>query len=175
MYNELLARAVQALKAGDLPQLDRPLDHGLEVDLGEPALLPESYVPDVHMRLVLYKRIAGAGDESELTALHTELIDRFGLLPAAAKNLFTTTQLKLFANGLGINKIEAHQDGGRILFAGNPKINIDRLLQLLQRQPSVFKMSGSEKLLFTAQLATIESRTEYIRNIINTIAFKEAA
>lgn len=175
MYNELLARAVQALKAGDLPQLDRPLDHGLEVDLGEPALLPESYVPDVHMRLVLYKRIASAGDESELTALHTELIDRFGLLPAAAKNLFTTTQLKLFASGLGINKIEAHQDGGRILFAGNPKINIDRLLQLLQRQPSVFKMSGSEKLLFTAQLATIENRTEYIRNIINTIAFKEAA
>ena len=175
MYNELLARAVQALKAGDLPQLDRPLDHGLEVDLGEAALLPADFVPDVHMRLVLYKRIASAGDECELTELHTELIDRFGLLPVAAKNLFITTRLKLFANGLGINKIEAHQDGGRILFASNPKINIDPLLQLLQRQPSVFKMSGSEKLLFTAQLATIENRSEYIRNIINTIAFKEAA
>ncbi len=175
MYNELLARAVHALKSGDLPQLDRPLDHGLEVDLGEPALLPEDYVPDVHMRLVLYKRIASAADEDELKELQTELIDRFGLLPNSAKNLILTTELKLFAGSLGINKIEAHEDGGRIIFDKNPKIDIDQLLLLLQRQSSVFKMSGSEKLLFTVNLTTIENRIEYIRNIINTIAFKEAA
>ena len=175
MYNELLSRAVRALKSGDLPQLDRPLDHGLEVDLGEPALLPEDYVPDVHMRLVLYKRIASAADETELKDLQTELIDRFGLLPNSAKNLFLTTELKLFAGSLGINKIEAHEDGGRILFDKDPKIDIDQLLLLLQRQSSVFKMSGSEKLLFTVNLTTIENRIEYIRNIINTIAFKEAA
>jgi transcription-repair coupling factor (superfamily II helicase) len=175
MYNELLSRAVHALKSGDLPQLDRPLDHGSEVDLGEPALLPEDYVPDVHMRLVLYKRIASAADEAELKDLQTELIDRFGLLPNSAKNLFITTELKLFAGSLGINKIEAHEDGGRILFDKNPKIDIDQLLLLLQRQSSVFKMSGSEKLLFTVNLTTIENRVEYIRNIINTIAFKEAA
>ncbi len=175
MYNELLSRAVQALRAGDLPQLDRPLDHGLEVDLGEPALLPETYVPDVHMRLVLYKRIASAANEDELQDLQTELIDRFGLLPIAAKNLITTTELKLFAGSLGINKIEAHEDGGRILFDKNVKIDIDELLLLLQRQSSVFKMTGSEKLNFTVHLPTIDNRTEYIRNIINTIAIKEAA
>ncbi|MFK7794273.1 MAG: transcription-repair coupling factor [Gammaproteobacteria bacterium] len=175
MYNELLSRAVRALKSGDLPQLDRPLDHGLEVDLGEPALLPEDYVPDVHMRLVLYKRIASAPDETELRELQTEFIDRFGLLPDQAKNLFLTTELKLFAGSLGINKIEAHEDGGRILFDKNPKIDIDQLLLLLQRQSSVFKMSGSEKLLFTVNLTTIENRIEYIRNIINTIVLKEAA
>ena len=84
MYNELLSRAVNALRAGDLPQLDRPLDHGLEVDLGEPALLPENYVPDVHMRLVLYKRIASATSNEELKDLQIELIDRFGLLPIPA-------------------------------------------------------------------------------------------
>lgn len=175
MYNELLSRAVSALRAGDLPQLDRPLDHGLEVDLGEPALLPESYVPDVHMRLVLYKRIASATSEDELKDLQTELIDRFGLLPIAAKNLIITTELKLFAGGLGINKIEAHEDGGRMLFDKTAKIDIDQLLLLLQRQSSVFKMTGSEKLNFTVHLPTIDNRTEYIRNIINTIAFKEAA
>ena len=175
MYNELLARAVEALKSGDLPELDRPLDHGLEVDLGDPALLPESYVPDVHMRLVLYKRIASAKDETELKDLQMELIDRFGLLPPQAKNLIATTELKLFATGLGINKIESHEDGGRIIFDKEPKINIDELLKLLQRQSSVFKMSGSEKLLFTVHLPTVENRVEYIRNIINTIAFKEAA
>ena len=175
MYNELLSRAVQALKSGDLPELDRPLDHGLEVDLGAPALLPNDYVPDVHMRLVLYKRIASAATLDELKELQTELIDRFGLLPNSGKNLFLTTELKLFAGGLGINKIEAHEDGGRILFDDNPKIDIDQLLLLLQRQSSVFKMSGSEKLLFTVNLATIENRIEYVHNIINTIALKEAA
>ena len=175
MYNELLSRAVNALRSGDLPQLDRPLDHGLEVDLGEAALLPEDYVPDVHMRLVLYKRIASARNQQELSELQTELIDRFGLMPAAAKNLLATTELKLFANGLGINKIEAHEDGGRILFDETPKIDIDQLLGLLQRQSSVFRMSGSDKLIFTVNLTTIENRIEYIRNIIETISLREAA
>ena len=175
MYNELLARAVSALRAGDLPQLDRPLDHGLEVDLGEVALLPESYVPDVHMRLVLYKRIASAENEEQLKDLQIELIDRFGLLPLAAQNLIATTELKLFANGLGITKIEAHEDGGRIRFNKDPKIDIDQLLNLLQRQSSIFKFTGNEKLHFTVNLPTIENRIEYIRNIINTIAYKEAA
>ena len=175
MYNELLTRAVNALRSGDLPQLDRPLDHGLEVDLGAAALLPEDYVPDVHIRLVLYKRIASARNEHELSDLQTELIDRFGLMPAAAKNLLVTTELKLFANGQGILKIEAHEDGGRIIFDEDPKIDIDQLLGLLQRQSSVFKMSGSDKLLFTVNLTTIENRVDYIRNIIDTISLREAA
>lgn len=175
MYNDLLARAVHALRAGDLPQLDRPLDHGLEVDLGEAALLPDSYVPDVHLRLVLYKRIASATSEEQLKDLQIELIDRFGLLPVAAQNLIATTELKLFCSGLGITKIEAYESGGRILFDKEPKINIDQLLDLLQRQSSVFKFTGNEKLYFTVELPTIENRIEYIRHIVNTIAFKEAA
>ncbi len=175
MYNELLSRAVNALRAGDLPQLDRPLDHGLEVDLGEPALLPENYVPDVHMRLVLYKRIASATSNEELKDLQIELIDRFGLLPIPAKNLIATTELKLFCSSLGITKIEAYDGGGRILFDKDPKINIDQLLGLLQSQPSVFKLTGNEKLNFTVELPTIDNRIEYIRNVINRIAYKEAA
>ena len=175
MYNDLLARAVQALRAGDLPQLDRPLDHGLEVDLGEPALLPDSYVPDVHMRLVLYKRIASANSEEELKDLQIELIDRFGLLPVATQNLIATTELKLYCSGLGINKIEAYESGGRILFDKEPKIDVDQLLGLLQRQSSIFKLTGNEKLYFTVELPTIDNRIEYIRHIISTIILKEAA
>ena len=175
MYNDLLARAVHALRSGDLPQLDRPLDHGLEVDLGEPALLPHDYVPDVHLRLVLYKRIASAVSEEQLKELQIELIDRFGLLPVAAQNLIATTELKLYCNGLGINKIEAYESGGRILFDKEPKIDVDQLLGLLQRQSSIFKFTGNEKLNFTVELPTIDNRIEYIRHIINTITLKEAA
>lgn len=172
MYNELLSRAVAALRSGNLPKLDRPLDHGCEVDLGAPAILPESYVPDVHMRLVLYKRIASASNEKELKDIQIELIDRFGLLPDASKNLIATTELKLFANGLGINKIEAHEDGGRIIFAADPNIDIDQLLGLIQREPNVFKMNGSEKLSFNVHLEDVDSRINYIRHLINTILVK---
>jgi len=175
MYNELLARAVQALRSGQLPETDRPLDHGSEIDLGEAALLPDSYVPDVHMRLVLYKRIASAGSAEQLKELQIELIDRFGLLPDAAKNLIATTELKLYCSGLGINKIALHDNGGRIVFDKEPKINVTALLSLLQNKPSEFKLVGNEKLYFTLELETVEQRIDYILQLINNIAIREAA
>jgi transcription-repair coupling factor (superfamily II helicase) len=94
------------------------------------------------------------------------------LLPDASKNLIATTELKLFANGLGINKIEAHEDGGRIIFAADPNIDIDQLLGLIQLEPNVFKMNGSEKLSFNVHLEDVDSRINYIRHLINTILVK---
>ncbi|MGD8430297.1 MAG: transcription-repair coupling factor, partial [Ectothiorhodospiraceae bacterium] len=93
LYTELLERAVRDLRSGREPALDRPLHHGAEVDLRIPALLPEDYLPDVHSRLVLYKRIANASDRDQLRELQVEMIDRFGLLPEPAKNLFRLTEL----------------------------------------------------------------------------------
>ena len=90
---DVLERAVQALKAGLTPELDRPLDHGAEIDLGLPALIPDDYLPDVHTRLVTYKRIASASDTIELRELQVEMIDRFGLLPDPARNLFALARL----------------------------------------------------------------------------------
>ncbi|MCU0836579.1 MAG: transcription-repair coupling factor, partial [Chromatiaceae bacterium] len=116
LYMDLLERAVQALKAGREPELDRPLDHGAEIDLQLPALLPDDYLPDVHSRLVMYKRIASAASAEELRELQVEMIDRFGLLPEPSKNLFAITELKLKAQPFGIRKIEAGPAGGRILF-----------------------------------------------------------
>ena len=78
---ELLERAVAGLKAGKPADLEKPLHAGPEVDLHLPALIPEDYVPDVHLRLVLYKRIAGAESREELDELKVELIDRFGPMP----------------------------------------------------------------------------------------------
>ncbi|MDB0063976.1 transcription-repair coupling factor, partial [Gammaproteobacteria bacterium] len=154
---------------------DRPLDHGSEVELGEAALLPNTYVPDVHMRLVLYKRIASASSVEQLKNLQIELIDRFGLLPDAAKNLFASTELKLYCAGLGIVKIAAHQDGGRIVFDKEPKIDVTALLSLLQKEPSVFKLVGNEKLYFTLELDTVDKRIDYVLQLINNIAIREAA
>lgn len=140
LYMDLLERAVDALKAGRTPELDRPLDHGAEIDLGVPALLPDDYLPDVHTRLVTYKRIASAGDAAELKELKVEMIDRFGLLPEPTNNLFAITELKLRVQPYGIRKIEAGPAGGRVLFGDQPKIDHMRLIQLIQSQPKQFKL-----------------------------------
>ena len=169
LYSELLERAVKALKSGQHPDLDRPLDHGAEIDLQLPALLPEDYLPDVHSRLVLYKRIANAASKEELRELQVEMIDRFGLLPEPTKNLFGITRLKLKANPLGIRKIEAGPAGGRILFDGQPKIDPAHIIQLIQTRAGEYKLDGGEKLRFFGDLADPALRIEQVSGILDEI------
>ncbi|WP_428604970.1 transcription-repair coupling factor [Sedimenticola sp.] len=169
LYSELLERAVKALKAGEHPDLDRPLDHGAEIDLQLPALLPEDYLPDVHSRLVLYKRIASAGSDDELRELQVEMIDRFGLLPEPAKNLFGITSLKLKANPLGIRKIEAGPVGGRILFDGQPKIDPGQIIRLIQTRPKEYKLDGGEKLRFFKDLSDPQRRIDQVGAILDEV------
>ena len=170
LYMELLERAVAALKAGQVPHLDRPLDHGPEIDLQSPALIPDDYLPDVHSRLILYKRIAGANDDSELRELQVEMIDRFGLLPLPVKTLFRATGLKLRALPIGIKKIEAGLTGGRLVFGPQPKIDAAKLVRLIQQQPKSYKLDGKDKLRFIMALPDVESRAVAVENLLEQIA-----
>ncbi|MCG7879658.1 MAG: transcription-repair coupling factor [Candidatus Thiodiazotropha taylori] len=169
LYTELLDRAVAALKAGRQPELDRPLDHGTEIELNIPALLPEDYLPDVHSRLVLYKRIASAKDQTELRDLQVEMIDRFGLLPEATKNLFEITELKLRAHPLGIRKIEAGPKGARLLFDENPKLDPAILIGLIQSRPNTYKLDGNDKLRYFADLETPDGRVKKIHTLLDSL------
>ncbi|MEY6433913.1 transcription-repair coupling factor [Thioalkalicoccus limnaeus] len=166
LYMDLLERAVQALKAGRTPELDRPLDHGAEIDLGIPALLPADYLPDTHERLVLYKRIASATDPEGLRELQVEMIDRFGLLPEPAKNLIGITELKLHVQPLGIRKIEAGPQGGRILFAAETRIDPARLVRLLQTRPKDFKLDGGDRLRFVVDLSDPARRIGQVSQVV---------
>jgi transcription-repair coupling factor (superfamily II helicase) len=169
LYTELLERAVAALKAGRQPELDRPLDHGTEIELNIPALLPEDYLPDVHSRLVLYKRIASASNSEELRELQVEMIDRFGLLPEAAKNLFAITELKLRAHPLGIRKIEAGPKGARLLFEEAPNVDPGKLIALIQSRPNTYRLDGGDKLRYTADLEAPEKRVERMHDLLDTL------
>ncbi len=175
LYMELLDRAVQAMKEGKQPELDRPLDHGAEIDLHIPALIPEDFLPDVHMRLIMYKRIASAKSNPDLNELKEEMIDRFGLLPDALKNLFEISNLKQLARPLGIRKIDLGQKGGRVFF--QPRANIDpgRIIQLIQSDPVSYKLDGQDKLRITKELPDAESRLEILEYLFNEIALKIAA
>ena len=170
LYLELLERAVEALKAGREPELDRPLDHGTEIDLGIPALLPDDYLPDVHTRLIQYKRIASAADKAELRELQVEMIDRFGLLPDVAKNLFQVTELKLQATPLGIKKIEMSDSGGRVQFVEEPNIDPMKIIQLIQTQAKTYKMDGQDKLRIISDLPDAEARIAAVELLLDELS-----
>jgi transcription-repair coupling factor (superfamily II helicase) len=158
LYTELLERAVRSLKAGEAPDIDRPLHAGTEIDLQAPALLPESYVPDVHSRLILYKRISAASTMEDLRELQVELIDRFGLLPEPVKNLFAVMVLKLETGNLGVKKIEVGPHGGRLVFTQHPNIEPAALVHLIQRSPDIYRFDGRQTLRFVEELPDTESR-----------------
>ena len=167
LYTELLERAVKALQSGRQPELDLlPHETGPEIDLQTATLIPEDYLADVHTRLVLYKRIANARNDEDLRALQVEMIDRFGLLPPAAKTLFAITGLKLRAEKLGIRKIEAGPTGGRLLFHPNPNIDPMTVIKLIQTQAQCYKLDGPEKLRFSAKLEAPEARVEFVEQMV---------
>ena len=169
MYNDFLERAVKALKAGKLPQLEVGGGKQTTVDLSVPALIPDDYMPDVHNRLILYKRIASAEDAESLRDLRVEMIDRFGLLPEPTNNLFESTRLKQISQELGILKLELAAEGGRIVFNDAPNIDPMKLIQLVQKRPWEFKLLGQDKISFEYAESTIEQRVQWIKRLFNDI------
>lgn len=169
LYMELLEETLTALRAGKDPLLEKPLHQGTEIDLKVAALIPEDYLPDVHTRLMLYKRISNAKDTAQLDDLQVEMIDRFGLLPPAAKNLFRIAELKLQAQPLGIRKIDAGSNEGVLEFIPNPPINPVNLIQLIQKQPQRYKLLGNEKLRFNFSAETIDQKIKFINELIDKI------
>ncbi len=170
LYMELLERAVSALKAGKEADLERPLDAGPEVELHLPALIPEDYVPDVHLRLVLYKRIAGAPSREELDELKVELIDRFGPLPQYAQSLLRVARIKLRAAELGIRKIDAGAAGGYLAFEESNKVDAQRVLKLIQTRPKDYKLEGPLKMRFTHDARTEENLFMRIEMLLELLA-----
>ncbi|HMK84462.1 MAG TPA: transcription-repair coupling factor [Steroidobacteraceae bacterium] len=170
LYMELLERAVAGLKSGKPADLEKPLDAGPEVELHLPVLIPQDYVPDVHLRLVLYKRIAGAASREELDELKVELIDRFGPLPQQAQSLFRATQLKLRAGRLGIRKIDAGSSGGHIVFDEDNRIDAKRVLKLIHDRPKEFRLDGPLKLRFTHVAPSEESLFTRVELLLELLA-----
>ena len=170
LYMEMLQRAVAALKRGEIPDIDAPLDHGSEIKLHMPALIPEDYLPDINGRLILYKRIAAAASETELRDLQVEMIDRFGLLPTQVKNLFLVSQLRLKAQALGIRAIEAGPEGGSIDFNTNTRVHPLSLVKLVQSDPRAYKLAGATRLRFQRELPDSRERQQYVEQLLESFA-----
>ena len=166
----MLEKAVEAIKEGKTPNLDKPLEHGTEINLRLPALISDAYLPDVHTRLIMYKRIANARSDHQLDELRVEMIDRYGMLPESTRNLFTVTALKLKAQPLGINKIDGGPRGGRFEFSSDTNVDPLSLVKLIQSQPQFYKLEGSDRLRFTIESESYGERLELIDQLIDKLA-----
>lgn len=169
LYMEMLDRAVKAIKEGKTPNLDRPLKEGTEINLHLPALIPDDYLQDVHMRLVLYKRISNAETEDQLRELQVEMTDRFGLLPEPVKNLFRVTTLKLHAEKLGIKKLDAGERGGKIEFDQETTIDPGSIVKLVQSEPHRYKLATANQLVFDDKMEKIDTRFTKVERLLERL------
>ncbi len=166
LYSDMLARAVEALRSGTEPDLDLPVHRGSDIELHLPALIPETYLADIPARLTLYKRIASASGKAALRELQVEMIDRFGLLPAAVKNLFAVAELRQMAERIGITRLDFGAQGGRLEFATDTRADPAAVIQLIQQQSQDYRMEGPQKLRILVQEADTDRRMAAARALL---------
>lgn len=169
LYMDMLDKAVEALSAGREPSLNEVLADKAEIELQIPALLPDDYVIDVSIRLNLYKRIASAGSSKDLDALKVELIDRFGLLPEASKNLFGISLLRLRCNRIGIKRIQLNDSKGYIDFIEKPNIEPMLIIELIQQKSHIFKLDGPSRLRLSNDMDTSQKRLSFVQQLLHQL------
>lgn len=166
LYSEMLADTVKLLKQGKKPDPEKSLRQNTEVNLRIPALLPETFLPDVHGRLLIYKRLSGTFSEEEVNELKIELIDRFGLLPEPATNLLAVTRLRIAAERLGILKAEMQGNGGKLRFASNTTVDPLMLVRLAQSDPRCFSLGGADELRIRKDLPEPAQRIAFLEALL---------
>ena len=135
-----------------------------------PALLPDDYLPDVNMRMSIYKRIASTSTQDELDDLRIELIDRFGLLPPPTQNLLQLASFRQQATRLGVKRIDLGPQGGYIDFAEQPQVNPAWLVGLLQSQPRVYRLDGPTRLRLQMPTADAKTRLQRVQDLLTDMA-----
>ena len=173
LYNEMLGEAVRALKNGEEPDLMSPNSAvfgggATEINLHSPALLPDAYCGDVHVRLNLYKRLASADKPEQLDLLLEEVTDRFGKLPAQGQTLFDTHRLRIQAKPYGVLKIDANPKIMNITFKPNPPVDAMRIIELVQKN-RVIKLVGNDKLRIEREIAEPRERAHYLRDLLRSL------
>lgn len=168
LYMDMLERATKAIKAGKEPDLSTPLSLTSEINLHSSALIPEEYLHDVHQRLLFYKRISNADDKEALTDIRTEMIDRFGTLPDQTKQLFAVHGLRIQAEPLKINKIDANSSSLTLEFAPDTPVDALAIIQLIQKDGQRYRMNGASSIRYqdSNKLATPQQRVSVIQDLL---------
>jgi transcription-repair coupling factor (superfamily II helicase) len=168
LYNEMLAEAVRALKNGQEPDLLSPLNVTTEINLHAPALLPDSYCGDVHLRLSFYKKLAMAKNSDQVDALLEEIVDRFGKLPVQAQTLIDVHRLRVIARPYGVAKVDSAPGVTHISFKPNPPIDAMRIIELVQKNRHI-KLAGNDKLRIERELTDVHQRAQLVRDVLRSL------
>ncbi len=168
LFTEMLNRAVAALKQGKEADLMQPLGIATEINLHTPALLPSDYAPDVHERLTLYKRLANGDSLDDISAMHEELVDRFGELPPQAQSLLDSHRLRLLCKPLGIVKLDATSEQIVLHFEPNPPIEPMSIIKLIQKDRN-YKLAGQDKLSLKRHCPTLADRVAAVRDLLKQL------
>ncbi len=169
LYVDMLEAAVSSLKKGLIPNIDQPLDNNTEVKLHVPSLIPEDYLPNINTRLILYKRISNAKNESQLREIQVEMIDRFGILTSPTKNLFVCAQLRLLAQDMGISEIDISQNGGSIEFRSTTTVEPRSIVALIQSDPLCYSLRGTKKLKIKKSLPNLDIRVTFVNELLHSL------
>ena len=165
LYNEMLAEAVRCLKAGIEPDLLSPLNVSTDINLHAPALLPNDYCGDVHLRLSFYKKLATAKTTDQIDALMEEIVDRFGRLPAQAQTLIDVHRLRVISQAYGVLKVDASPSVITITFKKNPPVDSMRIIEMIQKNRHI-KLVGNEKLRIERALPEAKDRAQMVRDVL---------
>jgi len=168
LYNEMLAEAVKSLKEGKEPDLLSPLNVTTEINLHAPALLPDDYCGDVHLRLSFYKKLATAKTSDQIDALLEEIVDRFGKLPAQAQTLIDVHRLRVLARPYGVVKVDAAPGVIHITFKPNPPVDPMAIIGLIQKNRHI-KLAGNEKLRIERELKEPKDRAQMVRDVLRSL------
>jgi len=168
LYNDMLSEAVSALRAGREPDLMSPFGATTEINLHAPALLPDAYCGDVHVRLNLYKRLATADKAEQIDALLEEITDRFGKLPAQGQTLFDTHRLRVLAKPYGVQKIDAGPKLISVAFRANPPVDPMAIISLVQKNRAI-KLAGNDKLRIEREIPEAGQRAAFVRDLLRSL------
>ena len=174
LYNEMLSEAVRCLKAGIEPDLLNPLNVSTDINLHAPALLPNDYCGDVHLRLSFYKKLATAKTTDQIDALLEEIVDRFGKLPAQAQTLIDVHRLRVIAKPYGVVKVDAAPGVISITFKKDPPIDSMAIMHLIQKNKHI-KLAGNDKLRIEKELPEPKARAQIVRDVLKSLGTPKTA
>ena len=168
LYNEMLSEAVRCLKSGQEPDLLSPLSVATEINLHAPALLPDDYCGDVHLRLSFYKKLATAKTNEQIDGLLEEIVDRFGKLPPQGQNLIDMHRLRVQAKPYGVVKVDAAPGVIHITFRKDAPVDPMAIIGLIQKNKHI-KLASNEKLRIERALPEPRERAQMVRDVLRSL------
>ncbi|HEX8387776.1 MAG TPA: transcription-repair coupling factor, partial [Sphingomonas sp.] len=147
LYQSMLEEAIMEAKAGGIAK--RPTDFSPQITVDAPILIPEDYVPDLDLRMGLYRRLNDLEESREVEAFAAEMIDRFGPLPDATENLVCVIEIKLNAKKACVSKIDVGPKGVLIAFHGDKPPNPAGVLAYVDRLGQIARLRPDSKLVVT--------------------------